>query len=84
MKPCDMCAREETERALKSLLRKAEGQKGFTFIPVSSCGSGLFIYLFIYFYYYYLPPKAGFNWRGPAHVFTKQIMMSDENRMKMH
>ena len=43
MKPCDMCAREETERALKSLLRKAEGQKGFTFIPVSSCGSGLFI-----------------------------------------
>ena len=25
-----MCAREETERALKSLLRKAVGQKGFT------------------------------------------------------
>ena len=58
MKPCDMCAREETERALKSLLRKAEGQKGFTFIPVSSCRSGLFIYL---------PPKAGFTlaWASP-------------------
>jgi hypothetical protein len=27
------------------------------YLLVSLCGSGLF---------YYLPPKAGFNWRGPA------------------
>ena len=31
--------------------------RGFDPKQVSSCGSGLF---------YHLPPKAGFNWRGPA------------------